>query len=58
MKITPGYLEQNRALHQAGEYGISGQRWAPTVQNVCRVAGSRDVLDYGCGRRTLETSLG
>jgi len=58
MKITPAYLDQNRALHAMGEYGISGKRWAPTVQNVCRVAGSRDVLDYGCGRRTLEASLG
>jgi hypothetical protein len=58
MKITPGYLEQNRALHARGSYGLSGQRWAPTVLNVCKVAGSRDVLDYGCGQRTREKSLG
>jgi hypothetical protein len=58
MKITPGYLEQNRALHAVGNYGLSGQRWAPTVLNVCKLANSRDVLDYGCGRRTLERTLG
>lgn len=58
MKITPGYLELNRQLHAGGSYGLGGQRWAETVQNVCRTAGSRDVLDYGCGQRTLEKSLG
>jgi hypothetical protein len=58
MKITPGYLEQNRALHALGSYGLSGQRWAPTVLNVCKVAGSRDILDDGCGQRTLEKTLG
>src|SRR6187402_2868658 len=58
MKITPGYLEQNRKLHEGGYYGLRGSRWAPTVLNVCNVAGSRDVLDYGCGQRTLERDLG
>jgi hypothetical protein len=58
MKISPEYLEQNRRLHEGGYYGLSGQRWAPTILNVCNVAGSRDVLDYGCGQRTLEKTLG
>lgn len=58
VKITPEYLEQNRKLHAVGNYGLSGQRWAPTVLNVCKVAGSRDILDYGCGQRTLERTLG
>jgi len=58
MKITPEYIEQNRILHAVGNYGISGQRWAPTVLDVCTRIGSRDVLDYGCGQRTLERALG
>ncbi len=58
MKITPEYLEQNRKLHDAGSYGLSGQRWAKTVLNVCEATGSRDILDYGCGQRTLEGTLG
>ena len=58
MKITPEYLEQNRRLHEGGYYGLSGAKWAKTVLNACRVAGSRDVLDYGCGQRTLERALG
>ena len=58
MKITPEYLEQNRALHAKGNYGVSGQRWAPTMHQICAKVGSRDVLDYGCGQRTLERALG
>jgi hypothetical protein len=58
VKISPEYLEQNRKLHEVGNYGLSGQRWAPTVLNVSNVAGSRDILDYGCGQRTLERTLG
>jgi hypothetical protein len=58
MKITPGYLEQNRKLHEVGNYGLSGQRWAATVLNMCARIGSRDILDYGCGQRTLERELG
>ena len=58
VKITPEYLEQNRRLHEVGNYGLSGQRWAPTILNVAKVAGSNDILDYGCGQRTLERTLG
>jgi hypothetical protein len=58
MKITPEYVEQNRKLHDVGNYGLSGQRWAATVTNMCAKLGSRDVLDYGCGQRTLERELG
>jgi hypothetical protein len=58
MKITPEYIEQNRQLHAVGNYGVSGARWAKTVIDVCRLAASRDILDYGCGQRTLEQALG
>jgi hypothetical protein len=58
MKITPEYVEQNRRMHESGAYGISGKRWAPTVVNFTQAFGSRDILDYGCGQRTLESELG
>lgn len=58
MKITPEYVEQNRKLHAVGNYGISGQRYATEVLRICALAGSKDVLDYGCGQRTLEKALG
>lgn len=58
MKITPEYLELNRQLHAQGTYGLSGAQWAPTVLQLCTMLNSRDVLDYGCGQRTLEKALG
>ena len=57
MKITPEYLALNRELHARGEYGLSGSRW-PTVLQVAEMLGTRDILDYGCGQRTLEQALG
>jgi hypothetical protein len=57
VKITPEYLELNRQLHATGEFGVSGSRWGPTVLQVCAMLASRDILDYGCGQRTLEKSL-
>jgi 2-polyprenyl-3-methyl-5-hydroxy-6-metoxy-1,4-benzoquinol methylase len=56
--ITPEYVRLNQALHARGDYGISGSRWAPTVSSLCAFAGSRDVLDYGCGQGTLGQALG
>jgi hypothetical protein len=58
MKITPEYRELNRALHAGGFYGISGAHWAKSVAGMCTTIDSRDVLDYGCGQRTLEKALG
>lgn len=58
MKISDQYLEQNRKLHESGNYGISGGRWAHPVRQLCAQVGSQDVLDYGCGQRMLEKSLG
>jgi Methyltransferase domain len=58
MKISQGYLEQNRRLHEAGNYGISGGRWTHPVMQLCEQLQTRDVLDYGCGQRMLEKGLG
>jgi hypothetical protein len=58
VKITPEYIEQNRQLHARGEYGVSGAKWATAVQQLVTLLGTRDILDYGCGQRTLEKSLG
>ena len=58
MKITPEYAEQNRRMHETGKYGISGKRWVSGVASLAQVFGSRDILDYGCGQRTLERELG
>ncbi len=57
MLITEQYREQNKALHAQGNYGISGSKWAKSIEGLCEVAESRDVLDYGCGRQSLAQSL-
>jgi len=58
VKITPGYRELNRTLHERPDYGVSGESYVQFVVGACRKVGSRDVLDYGCGKRTLEKALG
>lgn len=58
MRISQEYLEQNRRLHEGGNYGISGGRWTHPVLQLCAQLETRDVLDYGCGQRMLEKGLG
>ena len=56
--ISESYRQQNKQLHEAGNYGISGHKRAAQVLEIANAIGTRDILDYGCGRRTLETALG
>jgi len=58
MKISPQYLALNRELHRTGGYGVSGSHWAPMVSQLAQMLGTRDILDYGCGQRSLESTLG
>jgi len=53
--ISDSYLELQRCLHGNPVYGTSGGRYARTVK---WIAGTRDILDYGCGKRLLEGGLG
>jgi len=58
VKITPGYVALNRLLHETGTFGMSGGRWAQPVLALVEQLRTRDILDYGCGQRTLEGYLG
>lgn len=59
MRISAEYLELNKRLHKAkATYGTSGHRYAYVVKDACKQLKTQDVLDYGCGKRTLEFSLG
>lgn len=55
--ITNQYLEQNRCLHKAGNFGISGYKWAPTVSWIIHHHQIKHVLDYGAGQQTLKNAL-
>jgi hypothetical protein len=54
MLISDSYRAMNAALHVQGGFGISGGKWAKTLLEFC----TQDILDYGCGNRTLEKALG
>lgn len=56
--ITEEYRKQNRELHRNPEYGISGKHYVDAVKRLCDVLGTVDVLDYGCGKRTLSQLMG
>ena len=58
MLISEAYREQNKELHRAGNYGVSGAKWALSVDDLAGKMSTRDILDYGCGQRHLEKSLG
>jgi hypothetical protein len=56
--ITESYLAQQKALHAKGNYGVSGHKYAETVRHISQKLDTHDILDYGCGQRTLEKALG
>jgi hypothetical protein len=58
MLISPDYKKLNEALHTAGDYGITGSKWAADVLALSTRIGTKDILDYGCGQRSLEKALG
>lgn len=59
MLITPEYRELNRQLHaDRPDYGTGGHKFAETINQMCAAHRTTDVLDYGCGKRTLEKALG
>lgn len=56
--ITPEYRELNRQLHQTNEfYGTSGGQWRNSVRELSDY-GRLAILDYGCGKCTLQKALG
>jgi len=59
MLISEEYRALNAQLHSANpSYGISSARWAPYVSELSKKLGSRDILDYGCGKGLLKQTLG
>jgi 2-polyprenyl-3-methyl-5-hydroxy-6-metoxy-1,4-benzoquinol methylase len=57
MHASEQYAEQQHMLHENPAYGISGQKYATQIQRLCEQLGTRDVLDWGCGKATLQKNL-
>lgn len=58
MLITQEYKQLNAELHGRTDYGTSGHKWAATIAELACKLGTLDILDYGCGKQTLQKSLG
>lgn len=55
--ISPEYLEQQKALHETGNYGVMGRMYADIVMQVVTALRTESILDYGCGQQTLQQAL-
>ena len=58
MLLSESYRALNTQLHEDPTYGVSGERWSKYVLSICEAQKTFDVLDYGSGKKTLETALG
>ena len=59
MLLTENYRDLNRRLHSDNPvYGVSGRKYAGIVRQIMTQLGTSDVLDYGCGKCTLQEALG
>jgi hypothetical protein len=59
MLISESYRELNIDLHESnGAYGVSGQRHAQEIADLANMLKTTDILDYGCGKGTLNDHLG
>ena len=56
--ISKYYVQQNKLLHETNEfYGVSGQKYVEPVLKLAKEHDTTDILDYGCGKGTLASSL-
>lgn len=58
----PVISEEYRALnakhhHEAQEWGLQSIKYWQAVKNLCEEMGAKALLDYGCGKRSLERAL-
>lgn len=56
--ITPKYQEQQSQFHIARpDYGTSSAKHIDVVLSLAKNIGTRDILDYGCGKSTLQKGI-
>lgn len=57
MRFSQGYKEQQKKLHAAGDYGVSGFKHADQVMQLAKQLNTRSILDYGSGQQTLQKGI-
>lgn len=58
MLISDAYRTLQSQYHSdRPDYGMSGHRWAERIKTWAEQLQSREILDYGCGKQTLQKSL-
>lgn len=58
MNASPEYAAMQRQFHiNRPDYGVSGQRYADHILDLAQRMKTRSILDYGCGKATLQKSL-
>jgi hypothetical protein len=58
MNYSANYQQLQEQLHATHpEYGTSGSKYADYVLQLSKSLNTRDILDYGCGKSTLQKSL-
>jgi len=57
MLISEKYVSQNQSLHEKGNFGISGYKWADIVLWLVTHHQIKHLLDYGAGQQTLKKAL-
>lgn len=56
--ITSSYLEQQQKMHATRpDYGTSSHKHIEGIATLCKQIGTRDILDYGCGKMMLQKGL-
>lgn len=56
--ISTEYQALQHSFHHATpHYGTSGQKHCEPLQAFCQKLNTKDVLDYGCGKATLQKGL-
>jgi hypothetical protein len=57
--ITEDYREQNRLLHASdATFGVGARKKVGLIKALEEKYGTRDILDYGCGKKDLQGALG
>ena len=58
MKVSEAYRQLNRQMHEDKPHYGSASYLSEPVKQLMAAERSRDILDYGCGKRGLEKDLG